>query len=119
MNIRISNVDGTYRDVTFKINIRARSIKINVTAPKNIIYDGNSYTATVKCYDLNGGELTDAVPIIRYGKDNLSSVTDAGTYYIDVYHANWGNDNKVYVTRFTKEQFYSYFQVFQSVQDPS
>ena len=73
MNIRISNVDGTYRDVTFKINIRARSIKINVTAPKNIIYDGNSYTATVKCYDLNGGELTDAVPIIRYGKDNLSS----------------------------------------------
>ena len=84
MNIRISNVDGTYRDVTFKINIRARSIKINVTAPKNIIYDGNSYTATVKCYDLNGGELTDAVPIIRYGKDNLSSVTDAGTYYIDV-----------------------------------
>ena len=54
MNIRISNVDGTYRDVTFKINIRARSIKINITAPKNIIYDGNSYTATVKCYDLNG-----------------------------------------------------------------
>lgn len=85
MNIRISNVDGTYRDVTFKINIRARSIKINVTAPKNIIYDGNSYTATVKCYDMNGDELTDVVPIIRYGKDNLSSVTDAGTYYIDVY----------------------------------
>ena len=75
MNIRISNVDGT----------RARSIKINVTAPKNIIYDGNSYTATVQCYDMNGDELTDAVPIIRYGKDNLSSVTDAGTYYIDVY----------------------------------
>lgn len=41
------------------------------------------------------------------------------TYYIDVYHANWGNDNKVCVTRFTKEQFYSYFQVFQNVQDPS
>ena len=49
------------------------------------------------------------------------SMTVGGTltYYIDVYHANWGNDNKVYVTRFTKEQFYSYFQVFQSVQDPS
>ena len=41
------------------------------------------------------------------------------THFIDVYHANWGNDNKVYVTRFNKDQFYSYFQVFQSVQDPS
>lgn len=49
------------------------------------------------------------------------SMTVGGTltYYIDVYHANWENDNKVYVARFTKEQFYSYFQVFQNVQDPS
>lgn len=85
IDIRISNVDGTSRVVTFRLNIRARSIKINVTAPKNIVYDGNSYTASVKCYDMNGDELTEAVPIIRYGKDNLSSVTDAGTYYIDVY----------------------------------
>ncbi len=37
---------------------------------------------------------------------------------IDVYHANWSAPNKVSVSRFTEDEFYSYFQVLQSVQDP-
>lgn len=85
VNIRISNDDGTSRVFTFNISIRPRSIKINVTAPKDISYDGKEHTATIQCYDMNGNELTDLVQIVKYGKDNLPSAINAGTYYIDVY----------------------------------
>lgn len=33
-------------------------------------------------------------------------------------YANWSGTNEVSVTRFTTEQFYSYFQTLQHVQDP-
>ncbi len=53
------------------------------------------------------------------GEENHSMIiTQVYNGEIYVYHANWSAPDKVSVTKFNKEQFFSYFQTFQSVQDP-
>lgn len=85
MCVRISHTDGTSKIVNFNLRIDLRSIQVEVTAPKNVVYDGNGHTAQIKCFDMDGNELNDMTPVVRYGIYNLASAVNAGSYYIDVY----------------------------------
>ena len=84
MNIRISHTDGTSAVVSFSILTMPRSIKVEVTSPANLMYDGQPHTADVKCYDEEGNLLEGLVPTVKYGSDNLDQAINAGTYYIIV-----------------------------------
>lgn len=84
MDIRIKHKDGTSRIVSFQINITPRAIKINITAPKNVVYDGDEHKAVIECYDMNDNKLSELVPTVKYGKNYLSAAVDAGTYYISI-----------------------------------
>lgn len=94
MCVRISHTDGTSRIVNFNVSIGLRSIQIEVTAPKNVVYDGNGHTAELKCFDMDGNELNDMTPVIRYGIYNLESAVNAGSYYIDVYVSGCKIENR-------------------------
>lgn len=85
INIRISHIGGTSAIKSFSLYISPKKIKVNITAPDNIIYDGNEYTADCQCFDSDTGELVDnVIPKILYGVNNEPKVTDAGIYYINV-----------------------------------
>ena len=85
MNVLISHTDGTSAVVTFQIFIALRPIKVQITAPSNVVYDGKPHTAQIKCFDYyTGEELTQLSPVLTYGMDNITEPVDAGTYIIKV-----------------------------------
>lgn len=86
MIVRITHTDGSKADVEISMLIRPRNVKVNVTAPKDAVYDGvTEYESTVECYDMDGTILEGAIPTVRYGADKLERVKNAGTYTINVY----------------------------------
>lgn len=86
INVKISHVDGTSQTVRFSMPVTPKKVKVTVSAPDNIYYDGDPHTASVTYYDYTtGDEITDATSKVTYGTDNLTEAVDAGTYYINVW----------------------------------
>ena len=86
INVKISHVDGTSQTVRFSMPVTPKKVKVTVSAPDNIYYDGNPYTANVTYYDYTTGEeIADATSKVTYGTDNLTEAVNAGTYYINVW----------------------------------
>ncbi len=84
INVRISHTDGTSAVVEFIMIVMPRKVHVDVSAPANVSYDGNYYTAEVKCYDVDGNLLDDLVPRVTYGDEHLTAVKNAKKYYISV-----------------------------------
>lgn len=86
MVVRITHTDGSSADVEVTMIIRPRKVKVNVTAPRNAIYDGvTEYESAVECLNMDGTPLEGASATVRYGADKLEKAVNAGTYTINVY----------------------------------
>lgn len=87
MNVLItSKIDGTTRSLKCHVSFRSRNV-IAIVTSHTYAYTGEARQATVKFTDMEGNDLPEIKPIIRYlGKDNieLTEAVDADTYYIKV-----------------------------------